>query len=47
MEHTLVTPKQVRQRLGTYLPDLKYKPDDIIILEKPGSDVWVYVLANP
>jgi hypothetical protein len=47
MEHTIVTSKQVRQRLGTYLLDLKYKPDDIIVVEKPGFDDWVCVLANP
>jgi hypothetical protein len=47
MEHTIVTSKQVRQRLGTYLLDLKYKPDDIILVSKPGSDDFVCVLANP
>ncbi len=47
MEHTIVTSKQVRQRLGTYLLDLKYKPDDIILVSKPGSDDYVCVLANP
>ena len=46
MEHTIVTSKQVRQRLGTYLLDLKYKPDDIILVSKPGSDDYVCVLAN-
>ncbi len=47
METTIVTSKQVRQRLGTYLLDLKYKPDDIILVSKPGSDDYVCVLANP
>ncbi len=47
METTIVTSKQVRQRLGTYLLDLKYKPDDIILVSKPGSDDFVCVLANP
>ncbi len=46
MEHTIVTSKQVRQRLGTYLLDLKYKPEDVILVEKPGSDDFVCVLAN-
>ena len=47
METTIVTSKQVRQRLGKYLLDLKYKPDDIILVSKPGSDDYVCVLANP
>ncbi len=47
METTIVTSKQVRQRLGTYLLDLKYKPEDIILVSKPGSDDYVCVLANP
>lgn len=46
METTIVTSKQVRQRLGTYLLDLKYKPEDIILVQKPGSDDFVCVLAN-
>jgi hypothetical protein len=29
------------------LPDLKYKSDDIILVEKPGSDDFVCVLATP
>jgi hypothetical protein len=47
METTIVTSKQVRQRLGTYLQDLKYKPEDIILVSKPGADDYVCVLANP
>lgn len=47
MEHTIVTSKQVRQRLGTYLLDLKYKPEDVILVQKPGADDFVCVLANP
>ena len=47
METTIVTSKQVRQRLGTYLLDIKYKPEDIIVVEKPGSEDFVCVLANP
>lgn len=47
METTIVTSKQVRQRLGTYLLDLKYKPEDIILVSKPGADDYVCVLANP
>jgi len=47
METTIVTSKQVRQRLGTLLLDLKYKPEDIILVEKVGSDDFVCVLCNP
>ena len=47
METTIVTSKQVRQRLGTYLLDLKYKPEDVILVSKPGADDYVCVLANP
>ena len=46
MEATIVTSKQVRQRLGTCLLDLKYKPEDIILVQQPGSDDFVCVLAN-
>jgi hypothetical protein len=47
METTIVTSKQVRQRLGTLLLDLKYKPEDVILVEKVGSDDYVAVLCNP
>ncbi len=46
METTIVTSKQVRQRLGTLLLDLKYKPEDVILVEKVGSDDYVAVLCN-
>jgi hypothetical protein len=46
METTIVTSKQVRQRLGTLLLDLKYKPEDIILVEKVGSDQYVAVLCS-
>jgi len=46
METTVVTSKQVRQRLGTYLLDLKYKSEDVICVEKVGSDDYVAVLCN-
>jgi hypothetical protein len=47
MEHTVVTSKQVKQRLGTLILDMKYKPEDIILIEKVGSDEYVGVLCNP
>jgi hypothetical protein len=47
METTIVTSKHVRQRLGTLILDIKYKPEDIIVVEKPGSDDFVCVLTNP
>ncbi len=47
METTIVRSKQVRQRLGTYLLDLRYKPEDIILVSKPGFDDYVCVLAKP
>ncbi len=46
METTTATTKQVRTRLGTYVLDLKYKPDDIILIEKVGSDGFVGVLCS-
>ena len=36
----------LRQLLGTLLLDLKYKPEDIILVEKVGSDDDVAVLCN-
>jgi len=36
METVIVTSKQIRQRLGTYMLDLKYKPETVICVEKPG-----------
>jgi hypothetical protein len=47
METKIVTSKEVSQRLGTLLLDLKYKPEDIILVEKVGSDDYVAVLCNP
>jgi hypothetical protein len=46
METTIATTKLVRTRLGTYVLDLKYKPDDIILIEKVGSDQYVGVLCS-
>ncbi len=46
METKIFTSKQVRQRLGTLLLDLKYKPEDIILVEKVGSDQYVAVLCS-
>jgi len=46
METTVATTKLVRTRLGTYVLDLKYKPDDIILIEKVGSDQYVGVLCS-
>ena len=42
MKYTLI-----RQRLGTYLLDLKYKPEDSFLVSKPGADDFVCILANP
>jgi hypothetical protein len=47
METTIVTSKHVRQRLGTLILEMKYKPEDIILIEKVGSDEYVGVLFNP
>ncbi len=33
-------------RFGTLLLDLKYKPEDVILVEKVGSDDYVAVLCN-
>jgi len=48
MEAKIVTAvsKQIRQRLGTYLLDIKYVPETIICVEKVGSDDYVAVLCN-
>ena len=48
MEAKIVTvvSKQIRQRLGTYLLDIKYVPETIICVEKVGSDDYVAVLCN-
>jgi len=48
METKIVTAvsKQIRQRLGTYLLDIKYVPETIICVEKIGSDDYVAVLCN-
>ncbi len=46
METMIITLKQVRQRLGMYLLDLKYKPEDVICVKKVGSDDYVAVLCN-
>ncbi len=46
METVIVTSKQVRQRLGTYMLDLKYKPETVICVEKPGVDDFSAVLCS-
>ena len=48
METKIVTvvSKQIRQRLGTYLLDIKYVPETIICVEKVGSDDYVAVICN-
>ena len=46
METVIVTSKQVRQRLGTYMLDLKYKPETVICVEKPGVDDYAAVICN-
>ena len=46
METEIVTSKQVRQRLGTYMLDLKYKPETVICVEKPGVDDYAAVICN-
>jgi len=40
------TSKQVRQRLGTYMLDLQYKPETVICVEKPGVDDYAAVMCN-
>jgi len=40
-----LTFRQIRQKLGTIL-DMKYKPEDNILIEKVRSDDYVGVLAN-
>jgi len=46
METTIVTSKQIRTRLGTYMLDLKYKPTGLFLVEKPGSDDFAAVVCN-
>ncbi len=43
----IVQSKQIRQRLGTFLLDLRYVPETIFLIEKVGSDDYVGVLCNP
>ncbi len=38
MKTVIVTSKQIRQRLGTYMLDLKYKPETTICVEQLGVD---------
>jgi len=40
------TSKQVRQRLGSMITDLKYVKDEIKLVTKPGDDDYVAVIAN-
>ena len=46
METVIVTSKQVRQRLGTYMLDLKYKPETVICVNKPGTDDHAAIICN-
>ncbi len=48
MEATYVktVSKQVRQRLGTYMLDLKYKPETVICVEKVGNDDFAAVICS-
>ncbi len=48
MEATFVrtVSKSVRQRLGTYMLDLKYKPETVICVEKVGVDDFAAVICS-
>jgi hypothetical protein len=38
--------KEIRQKLGGLLVDLKYLPDDIILIEKKGEENFVGCLCS-
>jgi hypothetical protein len=46
MEHQVVTSKQVRQRLGSMLTDIKYLKEEVKLVSKPGEDDYACVIAN-
>ena len=46
MEHTIVTSKQVRQRLGSVILDLKYIEDKVFLIEKVGEDDFAGVIMS-
>lgn len=46
METTIVTSKQVRQRLGSVILDLKYIDDKVFLIEKVGEDDFVGVIMS-
>ncbi len=46
METTIVTSKQVRQRLGSVILDLKYIEEKVFLIEKVGEDDFVGVILS-
>ena len=46
METTIVTSKQVRQRLGSVILDLKYIEGKVFLIEKVGEDDFVGVIMS-
>jgi|APSaa5957512622_1039677.scaffolds.fasta_scaffold402625_1 hypothetical protein len=46
METTIVTSKQVRQRLGSVILDLKYIKDKVFLIEKKGEEDFVGVIMS-
>lgn len=46
MELTVQSSKMVRQRLGQIILDLRYVPEKVFAIEKPGSDDYVAVICN-
>jgi hypothetical protein len=45
-KQTVLSTKQVRTRLGGYVVDMKYMPDDIFLIEKKGEDDFVGCLCS-
>ena len=46
METKIVTSKEVRQRLGSVILDLKYIEEKVFLIEKVGEDDFVGVIMS-
>jgi hypothetical protein len=47
MEISTISSKMVRQRLGSILLDLHYKPETVFAIIKPGNDDYAAIICNP
>ena len=45
-KQTVLGTKKVRTRLGGFIIDMKYMPDDIFLIEKRGEDQFVGCLCS-